>query len=369
MTSLKVIISGGGTGGHVFPAIAIANALKKKDPATDILFVGAEGKIEMEKVPAAGYQIIGLDIRGLQRNLSYENLKFPFRLLKSLWKAAKIVKSFRPDIAVGVGGYASGPLLYAASNRRIPTLIQEQNSYPGITNKLLAKRASKVCVAYENMDAFFDAEKIIMTGNPVRENIISGNISKQEALAFFGLEEGRKTLLVIGGSLGARTLNQSMQKDLHLLDGANIQVIWQTGRLYYSTIVENTEQKLHTGVKIFEFISSMDMAYTAADVIVSRAGAGTISELCLVNKPVILVPSPNVAEDHQTKNAMALVKQRAALLVKDTEARDKLVPEAIRLLNDEAAMQSLRTEISKLGIKDSADRIAEEIFKLVKKSH
>lgn len=369
MTSLKVIISGGGTGGHVFPAIAIANALKKKDPATDILFVGAEGKIEMEKVPAAGYQIIGLDIRGLQRNLSYENLKFPFRLLKSLWKAAKIVKTFRPDIAVGVGGYASGPLLYAASNRRIPTLIQEQNSYPGITNKLLAKRASKVCVAYENMDAFFDPEKIIMTGNPVRENIISGNISKQEALAFFGLEEGRKTLLVIGGSLGARTLNQSMQKDLHLLEGANIQVIWQTGRLYYSTIVENTAQKLHAGVKIFEFISSMDMAYAAADAIVSRAGAGTISELCLVNKPVILVPSPNVAEDHQTKNAMALVKQRAALLVKDTEARDKLVPEAIRLLNDEAAMQSLRTEISKLGIKDSADRIAEEIFKLVKKSH
>ncbi len=366
MKTPRVIISGGGTGGHVFPAIAIANAIKLNHPNAEILFVGAEGKIEMEKVPDAGYRIIGLDIRGLQRNLSFENLKFPIRLLKSLWQARRIINEFKPDVAVGVGGYASGPLLFIASRKGIPCLIQEQNSYPGITNKLLAKRAQKICVAYHQMDQFFSVEKLILTGNPVRSNIVKMDVSKDTAYAHFDLDPSKKTVLVIGGSLGARTLNRSIENDLSLLIENDIQVIWQTGKMYYSTIVENVGKTLPKGVRIFEFISNMEMAYTVADIIISRAGAGTISELCLVKKPVLLVPSPNVAEDHQTKNAMSLVNAGAAILIKDQNSKEQLVASTINLLKNEDKMKSLSYNISALAITDSAERIAKEVIALIK---
>ncbi len=363
----KIIISGGGTGGHVFPAIAIANAIRKKNPQSKILFVGAEGKIEMEKVPAAGYEIVGLNIRGLQRNLSAENLKFPFRLIGSLMKALRIIKNFKPDVAVGVGGYASGPMLYMASLKKIPYIIQEQNSYAGITNKMLGKKAEKICVAFEGMDKFFPADKILFTGNPLRESIGSNTVSKAEALVELGLEANKKTILVIGGSLGARTLNESVLKDLHKLIAADVQLIWQCGKAYYSTIVENVSPEEPKGVRIFEFISSMDMVYAAADLIISRAGAGTISELCLIKKPVILVPSPNVAEDHQTKNALALTTQAAAILVKDAEAREVLIDTALMLLGNEEKLEKLSENITKLGIADAAGRIADEVLKLANK--
>ena len=362
----RIIISGGGTGGHVFPAIAIAGAIRAQYPDAQFLFVGAIGKIEMEKVPAAGYDIVGLDIRGLQRNLSLANLKFPIRLIKSCWKARQIIKEFKPDVAVGVGGYASGPLLFMAAQLNIPCLIQEQNSYPGITNKILSSAAKKICVAYEGMDKYFEQSKLLLTGNPVRSQLVKMDVKRSDALAHFGLAENKKTVLIIGGSLGARTLNTSVLKDLNLLVAQDIQVIWQTGKLYYSTIVENVGSKLPSGVRIFEFISNMEMAYAAADVIISRAGAGTISELCLLAKPVILVPSPNVAEDHQTKNAMALVKKSAAILISDANASTTLIKTCIDLLNDESQIKSLGNNISQLAITDAAEKIATEVIKLIK---
>jgi len=363
----KIVISGGGTGGHVFPAIAIANAIKAKREDAEILFVGALGKIEMEKVPQAGYKIIGLDIKGLQRKLTFDNLKFPIRLLKSLWKSASILKEFNADVAVGVGGYASGPLLYMASKKLIPYVIQEQNSYPGITNKLLAKNATKICVAYDDMEHFFPKEKVMLTGNPVRSELLSIEGLRAEGITHFGLDSSKKTIFITGGSLGARTLNESVMNFVEEINASEVQIIWQTGRFYYSTIVENAASKFNGGVKIFEFISSMDMAYAVADVIIARAGAGTISELCLVGKPVILVPSPNVAEDHQTKNAMALVKHHAAVLVKDADAVKELIPTALSLMKNNSQMETLASAIKKLAMPHAADIIADEVLKLVKR--
>lgn len=363
----KIVISGGGTGGHVFPAIAIANAIKKKRADAEILFVGALGKIEMEKVPQAGYKIIGLDIKGLQRKLTIDNLQFPARLIKSVLKSAKILKDFEADVAVGVGGYASGPLLYMASRKGIPYIIQEQNSYPGITNKILAKRAAKICVAYEGMDSFFPSGKLLLTGNPVRSELLEIKGLREQGIEHFGLDTTKKTIFITGGSLGARTLNESVLNFVKEINASEVQIIWQTGRFYYSTIVENASNKFHEGVRIFEFISSMDMAYAVADIIIARAGAGTISELCLVGKPVILVPSPNVAEDHQTKNAMALVKNNAAVLVKDVNAVQELIPTALKLLENNSQMETLATAIKKLAMPNAAEIIADEVLKLVKR--
>ena len=367
MKSPKILISGGGTGGHVFPAIAIANAIKEMEPSADILFIGALGKIEMEKVPAAGYKIIGLDIKGLQRKLTFENFKFPMRLLKSLWKSKKIIKEFKPDVAVGVGGYASGPMLQVAKSNGVPYLLQEQNSYAGITNKLLANAAAKICVAYEGMEKFFPAEKILLTGNPVRAELLKIKGLREEAIKFFELDATKKTIFITGGSLGARTLNESVLNHIDLINASDVQIIWQTGRFYYSTIVENASKQMRAGVKIFEFISNMDMAYAAADIIIARAGAGTISELCLVQKPVVLVPSPNVAEDHQTKNAMSLVNKNAAVLVRDSEAKNKLIPTVFELLKNEKQLAELSQNISALAKPNAAKEIAEEVLKLIKR--
>lgn len=362
---LKIIISGGGTGGHIFPAIAIANAVMEKYPQTEILFVGAEGKMEMEKVPAAGYKIIGLPIMGLQRKLTLENLKFPFKLLASMLKANKIIKEFKPDVVVGVGGYASGPLLKAATKRGVPALIQEQNSYPGITNKLLAKKVQKICVAYQGMERFFPKEKIIITGNPVRQDIKNITEKRVGGLEHFGLQEDKKIVLVIGGSLGARTINESIELGLEAFVQNNIQLLWQTGSGYAERAAKATAKFNENAIKTMPFISKMDYAYAVADVVISRAGASSISELCLVNKPAIFVPSPNVAEDHQTKNAMALVNKNAAILVKDIDANQNLVQETLLLIKDEARQEKLRQNIAKMAFKDSASIIADEVVKLV----
>ena len=361
---MRVIISGGGTGGHIFPAIAIANALKEIDKSVEILFVGAEGRMEMEKVPAAGYKIEGLWISGLQRRLTLDNLSFPFKVISSIMRSKKIIRSFKPNVVVGTGGFASGPLLRTATGMKIPALIQEQNSFPGITNKLLAKRVSKICVAYEGMEKYFPKEKIIVTGNPVRQDILSLEGKRNEAINFFGLNPEKKTLLVIGGSLGARTINESIMASLELLAQNNIQIIWQTGKGYISTA-----EKVFTKEKgwVGAFISKMDMAYSAADIVVSRAGAISLSELAIVKKPCILVPSPNVAEDHQTKNAMSLVKKDAALFVKDSEAKEKLGKEIISLMNDVQLQNKLSTNISLLAFSNSAEVIAKEVIKLVSK--
>ena len=366
MRPYKIIISGGGTGGHIYPAIAIANAIKEKEPNAEILFVGANGKMEMEKVPKAGYKIVGLDIAGLQRKLTLKNLSFPFKLMKSLSKAKKIVKDFKPDVAVGVGGYASGPLLRQAGKLGVPTLLQEQNSYAGLTNKLLAKKAMKICVAYDNMEKFFEADKIVFTGNPVRKEILNIDGKKEKALAHFGLANDKKTLLIIGGSLGARTINDSVKEALSLLKGNDVQVLWQTGKFYYEESKKFVVDNGFDDAKVYDFIYEMDLAYAAADLVVSRAGALSISELCLVSKPAILVPSPNVAEDHQTKNAMALVNQNAAVLVKDVEAVEKLGAEVIVLLNDGDRLTKLRSNIASFGRPNAADAIANEVFKLIK---
>lgn len=360
----RVIISGGGTGGHIYPAIAIANALKAIDTQTELLFVGAEGKMEMQKVPQAGYKIIGLPIAGLQRKLTAANLFFLFKLLNSIWKARQIIKDFKPDVAVGVGGYASGPLLYMAASAGIPTLIQEQNSYAGLTNKWLAKKAKKICVAYPGMEAFFPAEKIIMTGNPVRKDILDVNLKRKDALQYFKLAENKPTILVIGGSLGARTINETLKASLQTLSQANCQVIWQTGKFYFESCKQTAAS--FPSIHVHDFIAPMDLAYGAADVVISRAGALSISELCLAAKPAVLVPSPNVSEDHQTKNAMTLVNNSAALMVKDVEANDKLVPATLALLGDEPRKQQLALQIRKLGKPDAARQIAEEILKLIK---
>ena len=366
MRKIKIIVSGGGTGGHIFPAISIANALKAKQNDIEILFVGADGKMEMEKVPAAGYKIIGLPIRGLQRNFSKENLKFFSRLFKSLRKAKKIIKEFKPDAVVGVGGYASGPLLHAANKMGIPSLIQEQNSYAGITNKLLAKKANKICVAYQGMERFFPADKILMTGNPVRKDLAKLEDLSSEAQQFFNLDPNKKTLLVIGGSLGARTINLSIIENIEAFKDKSIQVIWQCGKFYHKEMKEKLAEANIHNVQVSDFIARMDLAYAAADLVISRAGAGTISELCLVKKACILVPSPNVSEDHQTKNAMALVNQDSARMIPDIESKERLVKEALMLLDNDSELEKLEKNIALLAKPNAADEIADEILKMIK---
>jgi UDP-N-acetylglucosamine--N-acetylmuramyl-(pentapeptide) pyrophosphoryl-undecaprenol N-acetylglucosamine transferase len=363
--SKRIIISGGGTGGHIFPAIAIANALKNIDPATEILFVGANGRMEMEKVPAAGYKIIGLDIQGIQRNSIWKNVMFPIKLINSVRKALKIIRDFKPDAAVGVGGYASGPLLYAASLKNIPYLIQEQNSYAGITNKWLGKNAQKICVAFDGMEQFFPAGKIIKTGNPIRKDAVNIAGKHMQALELFKLSAFKKTILITGGSLGARTLNNSILAGLDKLIAADVQIIWQTGKVYYKGIIEKLGEDHHPDIKIMEFLTRMDLAYAAADIIISRAGAGTIAELCMVKKPVILVPSPNVAEDHQTKNALALVQEEAAAFLADRDAEEKLVDKALGLLNDRDLQKKLGTNIGKMAMPNADEVIAQELLKII----
>lgn len=366
MKEIRIIVSGGGTGGHIFPAISIANALKSRFPdRVKILFVGAEGRMEMTRVPAAGYQIVGLPIRGFDRAHLLNNIKTLYMALKSTLKARKIVRDFKPHVAVGVGGYASGPLLKAASSKGVPTVIQEQNSYAGVTNKLLASKASKICVAYSGMERFFPKDKLVFTGNPVRQDLLKGEHLREEALAYFGLKSDRKTLLVMGGSLGAKTLNDSMMQHLDELVSSDIQVIWQTGSYYYQSILEQLQGKTLQNIQVLEFLNRMDLAYSVADLIVSRAGASSISELCLLQKAVILVPSPNVAEDHQTKNALALVHENAAVMVKDIDARTQLVSKALLLIKQDDELAVLKQNIVKLAQTDSAERIADEILKLV----
>jgi len=368
MKPYKFIISGGGTGGHIFPALSIANELKRRYPDCEILFVGAEDRMEMEKVPAAGYPIVGLPVSGFDRSSLVKNFQVVARLLKSLHLAKKTVRDFRPDIAIGVGGYASGPTLWMAASLGIPTLIQEQNSYAGVTNKLLAKKAKRICVAYEGMEKFFPADRIVLTGNPVRSDLEHAQNKRDEAAAFFGLSPEKKTLLVVGGSLGARTINRSIENGLDKILSSGVQLIWQTGRYYHEEALKRL--KAYHGMPVWcsDFISRMDYAYSAADLVISRAGAGTISELCLLKKPVVLVPSPNVAEDHQTKNALALVNREAALMVTDQKAPQQLVDKALATLADDALLANLSQNIVKLAYHDSAGKIADEIEKIIKKS-
>ena len=402
MRKYRIIISGGGTGGHIFPAISIANTFKKRFPDAEILFVGAEDRMEMDKVPAAGYKIVGLPVSGFDRAHLMNNVKVMVRLAKSLRLARKTIREFKPDIAVGVGGYASGPTLWMAASQGVPALIQEQNSYAGVTNKLLAKKASKICVAYEGMEKFFPADKIVITGNPVRQDLEEALSKKEEALAFFGLSPEKKTILVVGGSLGARTINRSIQGDLDKFFASDVQVIWQTGRYYYSDASKHL--KAYRGMPVWcsDFITRMDYAYSAADLVISRAGASSISELCLLGKPVVLVPSPNVAEDHQTKNALALVHKDAAVMIADKDAvvlvpspnvaedhqtknalalvhkdaavmiADKdaekdLVPTALKIVHDDERLCTLSRNIETLAQRHSADRIVDEIVKIIDK--
>lgn len=365
---LRVIISGGGTGGHIFPAVSIANAIKKQCPDAKILFIGALGRMEMQRVPAAGYDIKGLPIRGFFRPLwKPANIGVAIDYLRSKWMAKKILRTFKPQVAVGVGGYASSAALGAANSLGIPTLLQEQNSYAGLANKTLARQASKICVAYENMERFFPAEKIMLTGNPVRQALLDTTINKEEAVRSFGLNPQKKTLLIVGGSLGARTLNESILGQLDLIRQSDVQIIWQTGKFYSAEISERLKGHNIPNLKTTDFITDMGIAYRAADLVVSRAGAGSISEFCLLGKPVILVPSPNVAEDHQTKNAMALVNRNAALYVKDADAIQQLLPLALKTVKDENKLSSLHTNILKLALPDSADIIAKEVIKLALK--
>jgi UDP-N-acetylglucosamine--N-acetylmuramyl-(pentapeptide) pyrophosphoryl-undecaprenol N-acetylglucosamine transferase len=358
---MKVIISGGGTGGHIYPAVAIANELKAIDPATDILFVGAEGKMEMEKVPKAGYQIVGLPIAGINRSNLLSNIGLPIKLAKSLLKARSVIKEFKPDVVVGVGGYASGPTLLMASLMNIPIFIQEQNSYAGVTNKFLAKKAKKICVAYPNMDKFFPADKIILTGNPVRKDILDTASKRDKAIAHFGLDADRKTLLIIGGSQGAKTINESILAGLNDLISNDLQVIWQTGKLFIEKAKSGVEAIQTKRVYVSDFIYEMDLAYAAADLVVSRAGALSVSELCLAAKPSILVPLPTAAEDHQTQNAMSLVNSQAAILVKDIESREKLIDEVIKLADNQQIMSQLSQNIKKLGKPNAGQEIARTI--------
>lgn len=367
MSQFRVIVSGGGTGGHIFPAIAIANAIKEKYPDTKILFVGALGRMEMEKVPAAGYEIIGLPIMGLQRRLTLQNLKFPLKLLASMQKAKKIVKDFKPDVVVGVGGYASGPLLKAATKLGVPALVQEQNSYPGITNKLLANKVEKLCVAYSGMDRFFPKEKIMLTGNPVRQDIKNLAAKKIRGVEHFGLDENKKTVLVVGGSLGAKTINHAIDAGLDELAKNDIQLVWQTGKFYVDEAANAVSKYVGKGIKTMPFISKMDYAYAVADVVVSRAGAMSVSELSIAEKPTIFIPLPSAAEDHQTKNAMALVNHNAALLVKDAEASEELIPTLIDLVKNEKQQKSIAKSVAKMAFTDSANIIASEVIKLIKR--
>lgn len=363
---LRIIISGGGTGGHIFPAVSIANAIKAKHPNAKILFVGAEGRMEMQRVPAAGYEIKGLPIKGFDRAHKLKNFKVLFKLWKSLRMARQIIKDFKPQVAVGVGGYASGATLYECAKMGIPCLIQEQNSYAGVTNKLLSKRVAKICVAYEGMERFFPANKIIMIGNPVRQNVLKTNLSIEEARKSFGLDPNKKTILLVGGSLGARTINRSVIEHLNLIHDSEVQFIWQTGKYYYQKISDSMKGKELPNLKVMDFISDMGAAYKAADLIISRAGASSISEFQIIGKPVILIPSPNVAEDHQTKNAMALVNKQAAIYVKDAEAPDTLLPLALKVIADDSKLKSLSENVKKMGLKNSADIIADEVLKLIK---
>lgn len=355
----KIIISGGGTGGHIYPAVAVAQELQKRIPDIDILFVGASDRMEMEKVPKAGYKIEGLWISGLQRSLSFKNLLFPIKVLSAVWHARKIIKKFNPDIAIGFGGYASGALMWAATSQRIPTLIHEQNSYAGITNKILKNRVDTICVAYDQMDRFFPEQKIVKVGNPIRKDLIQVATKREQAIAHFGLNPLQKTVLVIGGSLGARTINNSIFNGLKQLEGAGLQLIWQTGKSF------NAEANHLSSAKLFPFIYEMDLAYAAADIVVSRAGALSIAELAQVQKPVILVPSPNVAEDHQTKNAMALVSREAAILVTDADAPENLINEVIRLAANDMKQAQLKNNIASFAMPDAAKRIVDELIRLI----
>ncbi|WP_148371916.1 undecaprenyldiphospho-muramoylpentapeptide beta-N-acetylglucosaminyltransferase [Bacteroides bouchesdurhonensis] len=367
---LRIIISGGGTGGHIFPAVSIANAIIELRPDAKILFVGAEGRMEMQRVPDAGYKIIGLPIAGFDRKHLWKNIAVLMKLARSQWKARSIIKNFRPQVAVGVGGYASGPTLKTAGMMGVPTLIQEQNSYAGVTNKLLAQKARKICVAYEGMEKFFPGDKIIMTGNPVRQNLTKDMPSKDEALRSFHLQSGKKTVLIVGGSLGARTINNTLIAGLSVIKAnSDVQFIWQTGKFYHPQVMEAIKA---TGelpnLFVTDFIKDMAAAYAAADLIISRAGAGSISEFCLLNKPVVLVPSPNVAEDHQTKNALALVNKQAAIYVKDSEAENTLLNIALATVTDDRKLKELSENIAKLALPDSAKIIAQEVIKLAEES-
>ncbi len=361
----RIIISGGGTGGHIYPAIAIGTAFRERHPDADILFVGAEGKMEMQKVPEAGFKIIGLWISGLQRSLTMSNLAFPMKVFSSVRKSLAIIRSFQPHAVVGVGGYASGPLLYAATLKGVPSMVQEQNSYAGLTNKWLANRVQKICVAYEGMEKFFPKERIVLTGNPVRKDIASGGTDRTEAAAFYKLDPAGPIVLVIGGSLGARTLNESVLAGIAALRKEQVQVIWQCGRFYYEEMKRRTSSLDMKGIVLLEFIKEMDQAYAAADVVVSRAGALSISELCVVGKPVIFVPSPNVAEDHQTKNALALVEKNAALMVRDNEAAGRLMPEAVSLLKNPSERERLSKNIKSMGKPNATIEIVNELEKLI----
>ncbi len=366
---LRIIISGGGTGGHIFPAVSIANAIRAKYPDADILFVGALGRMEMQRVPDAGYRIIGLPICGFDRKNMLKNVAVLFKIWKSQRMAKKIIRDFRPMAAVGVGGYASGPMLNECAKRGIPCLIQEQNSYAGVTNKILAKKVDRICVAYDGMERFFPADKIVKTGNPVRQALLDTKMTKAEALRAFGLDENKKTILIVGGSLGARTVNESVMQHLDLVKSSGVQFIWQTGKYYNASINERLKGRTDLPMlKVMDFISDMGAAYKAADLVISRAGASSISEFCLIGKPVILVPSPNVAEDHQTKNAMALVDKGAALYVKDADAPAQVVELAVETVKDNERLAALSGNIKKLALPDSADTIADEVVKLARKN-
>ena len=364
MKRYKIILSGGGTGGHIYPAIAIANELKKRFPEAEFLFVGAKDRMEMEKVPQAGYAIKGLWISGIQRRLTLKNLMFPFKLISSLWNARKIVKTFKPDVVIGTGGFASGPMLQVAASNNVPCLIQEQNSFPGITNKLLAGKVGKICVAYDGLDRFFSKDKIIKTGNPVRQDLLDIDTKAVEAKNFFNLKHGKYTLLVLGGSLGARRINELIEKELDFLDTKNVQIIWQCGKLYYQQyrIYNHTKD-----VQVYEFLNNMDYAYAAADIVISRAGASSVSELCIVGKPVIFIPSPNVAEDHQTKNAMAIVEQDAAMLIQEKDLEVDFEHRFSQLIASPEKQKQMGSNIKKMALVNATIEIADEVEKLLNK--
>lgn len=360
------MLSGGGTGGHIYPAVSIANELKLRYPESKFLFVGSKDRMEMEKVPQAGYEIEGLWISGIQRKLTLDNLSFPFKLISSLVKSWKLIRGFKPDVVIGTGGFASGPLLYVASMKGIPTLIQEQNSYPGITNKLLSKSVNKICTAFEGLERFFPKEKIVLTGNPIRQDLTKNNISKQEAVKHFGLNADKKTILVLGGSLGARAINVQVAKILDWVKENDYQLIWQTGKLYIDDYKHLQDEMNYDGIKIQAFLNEMDMAYASADVIITRSGAGTISELCVVGKPVIFVPSPNVAEDHQTFNAKALSSKDAALLIPEKDMEKELIPSLEKILKDDELIESLSRNIKKLALPNASKDIVDQIELLLK---
>ncbi len=364
----RIIIGGGGTGGHVFPAISIAHALTEQNRKTEILFVGARNRLEMEKVPEAGYEIIGLPVAGFQRRLTWKNLLFFVRLIRSMIESRRIIRRFAPDAVVGVGGYASGPILRAAARKGIPVLIQEQNSYAGVTNRILARSARRICVAYEGMENYFPSEKLILTGNPVRKDLIAKPGKRESNMAHFGLQPDKKTIMILGGSQGARTINESVVGYLDRLSNSEVQLLWQAGKLYYESIREQVERGVAANIKVVPFIREMNRAYQVADVIVSRAGAGTLSELCIVGKPVVLVPSPNVAEDHQTRNARSLTDADAALMVPDREARDTLMETVLALVRDGEKCSRLAANIKKFALPDAAANIAREVFQMIEKS-